>query len=116
MRKTKKYNLFGIEIELSERNASDVFSIEKLYSDSVKNEKDENKIAFLQIELTIRRIIDSLKYGYTLLGIFDKLRLKRKLSVRYFINHLTLSEITEIIKILDELEGNEEKKKNQGNQ
>lgn len=111
MRKTEKIKLFGISIELSERNASDVFALEKLYNESIV--EDNDKLQYLYIEFGIRRILDSLKYGYKKLSLLNKLRLNYKLSVTYFINNLSLIEIKDYIDIIDKLEGVEVKKKDQ---
>ena len=112
MRKIEKYVLFGVNIELSERNMNDAIALDSLYSEKTKAEKNLDKKDALNIEYTIKRIIQCFNYGYKKLNFIDKLKLWRKLTVKYFSNNIGFPvQLNELIDLCDEIEEVEKYKK-----
>jgi len=106
MRKTEKYKLFGYDVLLSERNAADIFALEKYANDNT----DKHNDAYFNMEITYKKIIDSASYYINSQWLVKRMHLRRKFNVVYMLNNLGLNETKEILDIIDRLEGNDKKK------
>lgn len=106
MRKTESYKMFGFDVLLSERNASDIFALEKYINDN----KSKHKDTYFNMEITYKKIIDSLSYYVKSQWLVKRMHLRRKFNVVYMLNNLGFNETKEILDIIDRLEGNDKKK------
>ncbi len=106
--------LFGEQLVLHERTAADIHVFHEYVRDNFPDQKvDPITNTMLSIEI----LRDALKlniYNLKRWRFFRKFRLKRKLSSKYLLQHLTPSQIHNLVKtVIEELEKTEssEKKK-----
>jgi len=109
-RKTKEIELFGRQLLLFERNASDVLSLADF---SAKNPDTGIQIVVYK---AIKIIQSSLSRNLDNCNWFEKRKLKKLLSQKHLINNLSNQQIFSIAKEVLELDGllveeNTEKKK-----
>lgn len=100
-RKTEKINLFGLELILAERTAGDVVAW-----NSYVNRKSDVDGIFL-MALIVKQSLMINKERCPFWNIVRRWRLRRRLTEKYIINHLSNSQIAEINKRIAILEGAE---------
>lgn len=109
--KTKKIELFGLNLLLSERTVKDNAAINALAIEARAFSDSNFQIVMLQ---HISLILSALKINFKLLKwwqIFRYIELKKKLSSKYIMNNLSVQSIYKLVDTVLELEGVDLKKK-----